>query len=396
MKKNMKVIKLENLIYLTIIFLPAYLVKFVVFDVPFNLLEVLIIATLAWSFFLIPKNKILDKKTSKYIIIFGVILLGLVISTAINGNFRQGAGIIKGWFLLPFLLGLFINKFIPEEKKLNIFLCLYFSAFFVSCVSLVYFFFGKITYDGRLQSFFNSPNYLAMYLAPAIIIGAVLLKKRKSEVINLFLGFKLTKRLLSVFLLIIVVCLFLTYSLSAWISLAVVLWGILYFPKIKLKTILYSAIVLLVLLITVQLNFSKINNLVASDGRSSFSSRIMIWKSAEKMLGDSWILGIGPGNFQEKYLLYQKYFPPYLEWAVPHPHNLFLAFWLYGGIVGLLGFLCLILFWIKETLSRKQKDDIFFIASGIMTYILVHGVVDTTYFKNDLAVVFWMNFFSLL
>ena len=25
---------------------------------------------------------------------------------------------------------------------------------------------------------------------------------------------------------------------------------------------------------------------------------------------------------------YQKHFPPYLEWAVPQPHNLYLAFWL--------------------------------------------------------------------
>jgi O-antigen ligase len=392
----MKIIKLENLIYLAIIFLPTYLIKFVVFNISLNLLEVLMLATLAWSFFLIPKNKLLDKKTTKYIIIFGVILLGLVISTVINGNYQQGVGIIKGWFLLPFLFGLCINKFLPEEKKLNIFLCFYFSAFFVSCVSLVYFFFGKITYDGRLQAFFNSPNYLAMYLAPAIIIGAILLKKRKSEVINLFLGFKLTKRLLSVSLLIIVVCLFLTYSLSAWISLAVVLWGMLYFPKINLKTTILSAIAFLVMLLIVQTNFTKINNLGVSDSRSSFSSRIMIWKSAEKMLEDSWILGIGPGNFQEKYLLYQKYFPPYLEWAAPHPHNLFLAFWLYGGILSFFGFLFLILFWIKDILSKKQKDDIFFIALGIMTYILVHGVVDTTYFKNDLAVVFWVNFFSLL
>lgn len=33
---------------------------------------------------------------------------------------------------------------------------------------------------------------------------------------------------------------------------------------------------------------------------------------------------------------------------------------------------------------------------GIMFYFLLHGLVDTTYFKNDLAVIFWLNFMMLL
>jgi len=32
---------------------------------------------------------------------------------------------------------------------------------------------------------------------------------------------------------------------------------------------------------------------------------------------------------------------------------------------------------------------------GVMLYVLVHGIFDTTYFKNDLAVVFWLNFLAL-
>ena len=118
----------------------------------------------------------------------------------------------------------------------------------------------------------------------------------------------------------------------------------------------------------------------------------MIWHSAEKILESNWFLGIGAGNFQKEYLAYQKYFPPYLEWAVPHPHNVYLAFWLYGGIFGLLGFLSLVYFWFY-CLSKSQKNpNLKLIGLGIMGYILVHGLVDTTYFKNDLAVIFWLLF----
>jgi putative inorganic carbon (hco3(-)) transporter len=391
----MKLIKLENLIYLTIFLLPMYLIKFAVLGISFNLLEVLMLATLAWVLIAVPKNKLLDKKTAKYLVIFGVILLGLILSTVMNGNYKRGAGIIKGWFLLPFLFGFFVNKYLAEEKKIYIFLCFYFSAFLVSCISLSYFIFGKVTYDGRLEAFFNSPNYLAMYLAPAMIIGFVLLKGNSLEEINLFFNIKLARKILIFILFLVGVCLFLTYSLSAWISLLIVFLAMICLRKIKLKTILVSAITLIILFLMFQMNFLKVRNLAIHDSRSSFSSRIMIWKSAEKILEDNWILGIGSGNFQEKYLLYQKYFPPYLEWAAPHPHNLFLAFWLYGGIISFLGFIFLISFWFKEILSKKQKDDILLIALGIMVYILVHGMVDTTYFKNDLSVIFWVVLFSV-
>jgi O-antigen ligase len=115
------------------------------------------------------------------------------------------------------------------------------------------------------------------------------------------------------------------------------------------------------------------------------------------MIKNHWLIGIGPGNYQEKYLDYQKYYPPYLEWAVPHPHNLYLAFWLYGGIAGLIGFLSLIFLWFKGILPKIKSgpDWTALVSLGIMAYILTHGLIDTTYFKNDLAVIFWLCFIVL-
>jgi len=123
----------------------------------------------------------------------------------------------------------------------------------------------------------------------------------------------------------------------------------------------------------------------------------MIWKSAGKILEDHPLWGSGPGNFQIKYLEYQKYFPPYLEWAVPQPHNLYLAFWLQTGILGIVGFLVLIAKWIKNVIRiiKNHQNGNLQIASvlaGIMLYILIHGIADTTYWKNDLALIFWTIF----
>jgi O-antigen ligase len=121
----------------------------------------------------------------------------------------------------------------------------------------------------------------------------------------------------------------------------------------------------------------------------------MIWKTSEKLIQDNYLWGIGPGNFQNKYLEYQKFYPPYLEWAVPHPHNIFLAFWLYSGIIGFAGFLILLGFFFREFFA-EQKSALKFMALGIMLVILIHGLFDTTYFKNDLAVFFWLAYLGMM
>jgi len=118
----------------------------------------------------------------------------------------------------------------------------------------------------------------------------------------------------------------------------------------------------------------------------------MVWSAAGKILADNWLLGIGPGMFQQYYLEYQKYFPvPYLEWAVPQPHNLFLAFWLQAGILGLIGFIWLIINFFRRLFNFfiNQKSPLALSLMAIMVYILAHGLLDTTYWKNDLSLIFW-------
>jgi O-antigen ligase len=110
------------------------------------------------------------------------------------------------------------------------------------------------------------------------------------------------------------------------------------------------------------------------------------------MLKNNFLFGIGPGNFQSKYLEYQKYFPPYLEWAVPEPHNLYLAFWLESGFAGFTGFVILTFLWLKRTTFQTKNSLVTAVCAGIMLYFLLHGILDTTYWKNDLSLIFWITF----
>lgn len=372
--------------------MPVYLIKINIFGLPTNVLEVLILIVLAWT---ILKQNFRESFAGwlvglkpNFKIAISIILIGLAVSTLVNENYAVGAGIIKGWFVLPFLFALVAKNTTPKEKTENIYKALYFSGLAVAILSLAYYFFGIMTFDGRLQGIFNSPNYLAMYLAPAILIGVVSSKYNvASKKEKIFLIFSLG---------IIAVSFYLTYSYAAWGAVLVSLIIIEFIKnKITIKKILILALVVIVIGFS-QWNTQKFTDLKNTSERSSFSSRIIVWKSAGKIIKDNWMLGIGPGNFQNKYLEYQKYFPPYLEWAVPHPHNLFLSFWLQSGLIGLISFAYLLFLWLKNIFTKKERDMIWYISLGIMLYFVLHGLADTTYFKNDLAVVFWINFLAIL
>lgn len=385
--KNKRNFWCEGLICATIFLLPIYLVKVKVFGLPTNILEILIGIVFVWF---ILKGTFRNFLKLSFRIAVGLIFIGLLASTLVNKNYAVSFGILKGWFLLPFLFALVVKNVISAEKRENIYKALYLSAVFVSILSLAYYFLGIITFDGRLQGIFNSPNYLAMYLAPAIIAGAISSKNKatsKKEKIFYIFSFLL---ILSVF--------YLTYSYAAWTAVIitlVILWLIKKDRQIKFKSIALAAALLLIIILA-QWNTQKFADFKNFSERSSVSSRIMIWQATGKIIKDNWLWGIGPGNFQNKYLEYQKYFPPYLEWAVPHPHNLFLSFWLQAGLAGIIGFISLIVIWVRTVLIKKEKDIIWLISLGVMLYFILHGLADTTYFKNDLAVIFWVNFFLVL
>jgi O-antigen ligase len=171
------------------------------------------------------------------------------------------------------------------------------------------------------------------------------------------------------------------------LALAIIFFGENKFSKRYLSILIFIFLALLFIL----KDTAKFQDFVSFDDRSSLASRVMIWESAGKILTDNYVLGIGPGNFQAKYLEYQKFFPLYLQWAVPHPHNIFLAFWLSTGLIGFFSFLgILYLFFRKSIPGIKFNDAVNVISLGIIIYFLLHGLVDTTYFKNDLAVIFWL------
>jgi O-antigen ligase len=342
---------------------------------------------------------------SKQFFFFGVFLIleGVVASYLLNvtsDNWQNGLGILKSFYFLPIIfsgvvLSLVFKKKISLKKMFLVYYCL---TALLSFLGIIFVFYGKLAYDGRLSLWNDSPNQLAFFLAPGLIIGGWLWKKIKREDGYNHRNFWIA----SGSLVLIGWALLRTESLGALWGLLVAFLFLFWPNKINfLKKrffypfflgIFFSFFLALFFLAQIlqSVHYSPFLN------RSSLDSRLVIYQVATKIVTDNPISGIGADNFLEKYLFYQKYFQPYPQWAVPHPHNLLLNFWLEGGLGTVLGFSLLLLLLVPYFFGNKNKEEN--LVAAIFLFFLASGMFDTSFWKNDLAVVFWLffllNFFN--
>lgn len=129
-------------------------------------------------------------------------------------------------------------------------------------------------------------------------------------------------------------------------------------------------------------------------GEKSSVARLSLWNTGSAMIKDSPLLGKGVNGFKNNWDAYNK------DAGLEHynfPHNIFLNFWIDTGLLGLLSMLGILLFsairglsWKKLFVSDPQKS---MAVLGLLLFVValtVHGLIDIPYFKNDLALAFWL------
>jgi O-antigen ligase len=122
--------------------------------------------------------------------------------------------------------------------------------------------------------------------------------------------------------------------------------------------------------------------------RQTGGFRLDLWLSSLHMLRDHPLLGIGLDNFAYLYGQFYVRAGAAAEPNLSHPHNWVLHFWLELGLVGLIAFLWLVFrFW---RMAWRSKSWLVAGAMGAMADMLVHGLIDNSYFLVDLAFVFWL------
>ncbi len=137
---------------------------------------------------------------------------------------------------------------------------------------------------------------------------------------------------------------------------------------------------------------ARIFSIFAMRSDSSNSFRFNVYNSCIDMFKDNWLLGIGVGNqnFREIYGLYMK-----TGFDALSAYNIYLETAVESGIFALIAFIGFvginIVRAIKYILHRANANSIYLAIAVIsLSGILVHGFVDTVFFRPQIQFVFWI------
>lgn len=390
---------------LSLLLLPFAHLKAGVFGIPLYSIELPILFALiayayGWKRRIFSPAETIDFR-NPFCIGIAIFFFSALLSFVMNPFSLSGLGMLKTWFVFPLLALWLWLETKPADRDLERMLFVWLGTLVLSALaSLMFFFQGILTYDGRLAAWYASPNYLAFFLAPGILLASYFFASPRLAKRRFFLS------LLRLSIVALAAALFLTRSYEVWVSVCAALIIFLFLDKRALpswrKKLAASLLLIGVfsLFIFFESGSEKWQSLAAFDERSSLASRLMIWEAAVRIIADHPFFGIGIGRFQETYLSYQQYFPPYLEWAVPQPHNLYLALWLQTGLMGLLGFGFLITVWLWKMTAWLCAETSGYengyakrthaLLVSLLVSLLILGLVDTPFFKTDLAFMFWI------
>lgn len=421
------------------LFFPLYLVRFDVMGVPIYFIEGLILISAIPLFIgkitghhdLANKNlpgkiihtvKILVAPKKQPIILFlksyALPVVLFLIACSVSALMAQGdssalhsMGILKSWVVIPILYFYIFISAVRDKKDISFAMYSYLgSAVFLSLWGLFQAVTKQyITIDDRVSGPFDSANYFAIYLAPALIFSSV-------RFIQTFLvsNFNPAGRRWNIFerriyvgivVAIIFMALVLSQSYGGLLGVFIVLLTYILFERFRAKAKLikkfFNKILIAILLVIIigggmaaSINIEKFQNLTRFDEHTSVATRLEIWQVGAQLIIENPIFGIGLGQYQENYNERAEEIlgkDPFEETRL-HSHNVFMETWLNAGILGLVSFVWIIVLAYLQLLKVRNKEDRLLLFAGIamLTYMVIHGLIDVTFWKNDLALIFWL------
>jgi putative inorganic carbon (hco3(-)) transporter len=374
----------KSLLFWPLIFAPAYILRLELFGFPTNVFEIVVL--LVAIVYLIRDPKLGVKKLlaayRQISVPLAILAIGLIAGVAMSADPLASLGIVKGWFIVPLLIyGLTVAEFRYSRQISDIVWPLVLSTVPISLAAIYQLITGTgVTTDGRVSVWFASPNYLALYLVPIILLG-----------LGLFSHANRRERFwIGLILLSAIIAVGLSFSYGGWMALIVslVVLSIGLWPAKSLWSLLTAAVVSVGALLT-QLNNPRFVQMLDLASRSSASVRLQVWATDLLMIKENWIAGIGLGQYSDRYLSFAErlFFPP-IETAMLHGHNLFLQFAIELGAAGWAFLVILsiqVVHWARVGFNSWTP---YLVAAAAA--ILAHGLVDTAYWKNDLSLLFWV------
>jgi len=361
----------KSIIFLPV-FLPFFVIRFSVGPVPTTALEVAIYLV----FLLNLGSANIKIKWSRQLLFALLFVLSGLLGVWADPDLFSALGLYKAYFIDGFLVYLLVVNLSDKDKD-SLTNLLIFSGVVASAGAIACYMLGIKADDGRIVdlSLLNS-NYLAMYLAPIFIL--TLAKIRRQVSVRVYF--------LILAALVVALTMYLTQSRGIIIATIPALIYLMY-NLFKQKTgMLKIGFVLFTLLFFIA-GYLYYQPDWSDAGRKATSSnvRYYIWTTSLEMVRSNPVWGVGLSNYQTYFTNLTQDRVNYPEFIAPQAltaHNLYLQLYLTTGILGIVSFILLIV------ASLRGAKNFIYIAACIA--LLSYGLVDTPYFRNDLAILFWL------
>jgi len=365
--------------------LPSYLLRVAVFGVPSTFLE---LATWAALFAGLSHASVRQQWRARWNALPRIFKLsvGLFIASALYAAWvnlpadtvaralaiRHSLGVFKGWIITPLIWGWVVSSSRFRSSAMPLLL----SGTAVSIVGLF-----QVFYLPRIQSIYDVPNSLALFIVPLIILAlwspGVFSKLSGIIMFVALLGTRSVGGMLA---------LFTTFLAGRWLYNTPHPTPLLSKERAPAVFLVFAAFLIIIFL------SPRLSYFFANPLPTSLQVRLQLWQASVQLITEHPAFGIGLGRFEPSYQhVVHGWFAEQRPGTLPEfvfrdPHNWILSFWLNTGLVGLISFVILN----GATLWYGRTRPAYILA---LVSLLIFGLVDTVYWKNDLAALYWLLLF---
>lgn len=374
---------------LTCALTPAYVLRWHVAFYPSTVLEVAIVVTVAAFAFESWRLRAMPVYKTPFTLPALVFLLAGAISVVVPPDHRAALGIYRAYLIEPIAFFFVLNNVVKNSIQAALVAAGLGLAAVVVGVANSFVVLNALRHHTLDLSqsapvvIYTNANDVALFLVPLIAVAGSLL---------LFSPFRPTRIGSLAFLLIAVPATLLSFSRGGYLALAAVAVGlaIAHRRRWALLGIAVAAAIVLILIPPIHKRIAIEVDL--SDPSNTLVGRSHLWSASVEMLKHHIPFGAGLSGFATAIA---PYWNPYHPDRFIYPHNFVLTFWSETGLLGLAAFVWIVITGFKVGWRGWRSADAGWrpIHLGVvlaLVAVVLHGLVDVPYFKNDLALEFWV------
>jgi O-antigen ligase len=371
-------------LYLVTALMPSYVLRWHVGPVPTTLLEVVILATAAAYVLSLYQSHTYRLQRTPIDIPIALLLVAGLVSIAVAYSHTSAAGIYRAYFLEAVAVFYIAVDVLQRPRDVRgLLIAAGAGSVLFGIGQIITFALAVIHHSVQLglpPSFiYTSSNSVALFLEPPLVFAAAFALYPSSPreryyalaclaVLGPAAAFTLSRGLYAAVAVLVVVAVFTARDAR---------------QKLVITAAACAVAVALLLLPIVQLRLTTTG--------ISLLQRLVIYDQAWTVLSQRPITGAGLASYVQATAPLRS--PK--QWPSLYPHNVWLTFWSETGLLGMISFagLYLVLLgrgWRALGNASGRTRTLLYGGVGTLIVYLVHGMVDTPYWKNDLAVEFWL------